>query len=99
MYNVPEHPDIASALRTGYPAWMHDDFDNEDEPADELAEPNAADVLDWLIDCVRMEDFEPITDFLTAAKEAVTDSRKSTIACLCYNLCDKYAEIKEWVNS
>ena len=33
MYNIPDHPDIESALRTGYPrsygSYGHDDYDED----------------------------------------------------------------------
>ena len=35
MDNIRDHPDIAAALRTGYPSWMDDDCflveDDEEE--------------------------------------------------------------------
>lgn len=32
MYPMIEHPDIESALRTGYPSWIHNrDFDVDDD--------------------------------------------------------------------
>lgn len=33
MYQLLEHPDIACALRTGYPSWIRD-RDVDDEPED-----------------------------------------------------------------
>lgn len=32
-FDIPDHPDIASAMRTGYPRWI------EDEDEDDLPEP------------------------------------------------------------
>lgn len=31
MERIPDHPDIAAALRTGYPSWMDADWDDEEE--------------------------------------------------------------------
>lgn len=32
MIQIPDHPDIASALRTGYPSWIDADWEEvEDE--------------------------------------------------------------------
>lgn len=35
MYHIPDHPEIESIMRTGYPTWMQDDFEDEDEEYDE----------------------------------------------------------------
>ncbi len=37
MIQLPDHPDIESALRTGYPSWIKD-LDVEDEDEDEELE-------------------------------------------------------------
>lgn len=31
MYHMLEHPDISSALRTGYPSWIRDRDEDGDE--------------------------------------------------------------------
>lgn len=31
MNNLPDHPDIAAALRTGYPGWMDADWEEIEE--------------------------------------------------------------------
>ncbi len=31
MENLRDHPDIASALRSGYPTWMRDDWEDDEE--------------------------------------------------------------------
>ena len=36
-FDVPDHPEIAWIERTGYPSWMQDTDDLEDE--DEFEEP------------------------------------------------------------
>ena len=34
MMQIPDHPDIASALRTGYPSCIDADWEDEDENDD-----------------------------------------------------------------
>ncbi len=36
--DFPDHPEIAWALRTGYPSWMQDDDPYKDEEDDEEEE-------------------------------------------------------------
>ena len=31
MIQLRDHPDIASALRTGYPSWMQEEYEEEEE--------------------------------------------------------------------
>ena len=35
MERIPDHPEIASALRTGYPSWMDDYWEDEEEEDEE----------------------------------------------------------------
>ena len=30
MRGIPDHPDIAHALRTGYPPWIKDEIEDDD---------------------------------------------------------------------
>ncbi len=34
MYNLPDDPIIACIERTGYPPWMQEDWDDEDDDED-----------------------------------------------------------------
>lgn len=34
MFNLPDHPEIQSIERTGYPSWMQED-DEDDEGGDD----------------------------------------------------------------
>lgn len=35
MRGIPDHPDIACALRTGYPSWIDPDWDDPEEEEEE----------------------------------------------------------------
>ena len=34
MHQILEHPDITSALRTGYPSWVEDEVLNDEDDED-----------------------------------------------------------------
>ena len=35
MYQIPDDPIIACMMRTGYPPWMQDDYEEHDEYDDD----------------------------------------------------------------
>ena len=34
MYQIPDHPQIEWIQRTGYPSWMQEEYEEEDEEDD-----------------------------------------------------------------
>ena len=47
MHEMLEHPDITSALRTGYPSWMQDEEDQEGCDEDALYEEKRDAAQGW----------------------------------------------------
>lgn len=46
MFNCPDHPDIASALRTGYPRQYDEDWERKNRIEEELIEEASSDEAD-----------------------------------------------------